>query len=198
MQATLTKLFVKLHQHWSCCVVAPAAIAAAFLRTFLDAASTPTRVPTATRPQVTELPALLLLPTFLLRRKMLRPMAAHAGGTILAAGLALQVCYLDAIGAAIHAERPLHWQPRRAQSWQTKTWAGAAGARIVLTEAVGSSIEYAAFQLESHPPYCTSTSHSQFTVLNPLALDLNPTFLVACTYSAPQHRYLAVSLHYKQ
>lgn len=65
----------------------------------------PARPPTHA-PQVTELPPLLFLPSFLLRRKVLRPFATHAGGTMQAAALALQHGWAVNLGGGMHHAAP--------------------------------------------------------------------------------------------
>lgn len=57
-------------------------------------------------PQVTELVPLVFLPPFLLRRKVLRPMAAMAGGTMLAAALAIERGWALNIGGGMHHAMP--------------------------------------------------------------------------------------------
>lgn len=56
--------------------------------------------------QVTELVPLVFLPPFLLRRKVLRPMAAMAGGTMLAAALAIERGWALNIGGGMHHAMP--------------------------------------------------------------------------------------------
>lgn len=56
--------------------------------------------------QVTELAPLALLPSFLLRRKVLRPMATMAGGTMLAAALAMQHGWAINLGGGFHHAAP--------------------------------------------------------------------------------------------
>ena len=52
--------------------------------------------------QVTELVPLVFLPAFLLRRKVLRPMATMAGGTMLAAALAVEHGWAINLGGGMH------------------------------------------------------------------------------------------------
>lgn len=52
--------------------------------------------------QVTELAPLLLLPPFLLRRKVLRPMATMAGGSMLGAALAMERGWAINLGGGMH------------------------------------------------------------------------------------------------
>ena len=56
--------------------------------------------------QVTELPPLLFLPPFLLRRKVLRPMATMAGGTMMAAALAMEHGWAINLGGGMHHAAP--------------------------------------------------------------------------------------------
>ncbi|KAI7842582.1 hypothetical protein COHA_003686 [Chlorella ohadii] len=55
---------------------------------------------------VTELAPLAFLPTFLLRRKVLQPMATMAGGTMLAAALAMQHGWAINLGGGFHHAAP--------------------------------------------------------------------------------------------
>ena len=52
--------------------------------------------------QVTELVPLAFLPPFLLRRKVLRPMATMAGGTMMAAALAMERGWAINLGGGMH------------------------------------------------------------------------------------------------
>ncbi|GFR45540.1 hypothetical protein Agub_g6933 [Astrephomene gubernaculifera] len=64
--------------------------------------------------QVTELPALSLLPNVLLQNKVVQPMRLHVGGTMLAAGLALERGWAINLGGGMHhaaADRGMGWCP---------------------------------------------------------------------------------------
>ena len=62
----------------------------------------PTNLLAARLAQVTELAPLAMLPSFLLRRKVLRPMATMVGGTMLAAALAMRHGWAINLGGGMH------------------------------------------------------------------------------------------------
>lgn len=62
--------------------------------------------------QITELAPLALMPNFLLQRQVVRPMQHHVGGTILAAGLAVERGWAINLGGGMH-----HASARDGMGW---------------------------------------------------------------------------------
>lgn len=90
----------------------------------------PPHTPPPPRPvQVTELAPLLLLPPFLLRRKVLRPMATMAGGSMLGAALAMERGWAINLGGGMHHASHNDVSASRMQPGQPGgcLWGGCAG-----------------------------------------------------------------------